>query len=93
MTSLIRNPLTIVWALLTAVTAVSWLVSRDGGAAHQLNSTVTTVVLLIAAVKAQLVIWHFMEVRRAPLWLKAVTGGWVIVVVAAMLGVYFTGFH
>ena len=90
MTSLIRNPLTIVWALLTAVTAVSWLVSRDGGAAHQLNSTVTTVVLLIAAVKAQLVIWHFMEVRRAPLWLKAVTGGWVIAVVAAMLGVYFT---
>ncbi|QEN14357.1 cytochrome C oxidase subunit IV family protein [Mycolicibacterium sp. ELW1] len=91
MTSLIRNPLTIVWALLTAVTVVSWLVSRDGGAAHQLNATVTTVVLLIAGVKAHLVIWHFMEVRRAPLWLKAVTGGWVIVVVAAMLGVYFTG--
>ena len=91
MTSLIRNPLTIVWSLLTAVTVVSWLVSRDGGAAHQLNATVTTVVLLIAGVKAHLVIWHFMEVRRAPLWLKAVTGGWVIVVVAAMLGVYFTG--
>ncbi len=91
MTSLIRNPLTIVWALLTAVTAVSWLVSRDGGAAHQLNSTVTAVVLLIAGVKAQLVIWYFMEVRRAPLWLKAVTTGWVIAVVAAMLGVYFTG--
>jgi Prokaryotic Cytochrome C oxidase subunit IV len=91
MTSLIRNPLTIVWALLTAVTIVSWLVSRDGGAAHQLNATVTTVVLLIAAVKAQLVIWHFMEVRRAPVWLKAVTGGWVIAVFAAMLGVYFAG--
>ena len=89
MTALIRNPLTIVWALLTAVTVVSWLVSRDGGAAHQLNSAVTTVVLLIAPVKAQLVIWHFMEVRRAPLWLKAVTSGWVVVVFAAMLGVYF----
>ena len=91
MTALIRNPLTIVWALLTAVTVVSWLVSRDGGAAHQINSTVTTVVLLIAAVKAQLVIWHFMEVRRAPVWLKAVTSGWVVVVIAAMLGVYFAG--
>ncbi|AKK27829.1 cytochrome C oxidase subunit IV family protein [Mycobacterium sp. EPa45] len=91
MTSVIRNPLTFVWALLTAVTVVSWLVSRDGGAAHQLNSTVTTVVLLIAAVKAQLVIWHFMEVRRAPAWLKAITSGWVVVVFAAMLGVYFAG--
>jgi len=37
------------------------------------------------------VIWHFMEVRRAPVWLKAVTGGWVIAVFAAMLGVYFAG--
>ena len=66
MTSYIRNPLTIVWALLTLVTAVSWLTARDGGAAHVVNPTVTVVVLLIAAVKAQLVIWHFMEVRRAP---------------------------
>jgi len=91
MTSLLRNPPAIVWALLTAVTVVSWLVSRDGGAAHQINATVTTVVLLIAAMKAQLVIWHFMEVRRAPVWLKAVTSGWVIAVFTAMLGVYFAG--
>lgn len=91
MTSLIRNRLMIVWALLTAVTVVSWLVSRDGGAAHQINSTVTTVVLLIAAVKAQLVIWHFMEVRRAPLWLRTVTSGWVIGLFGSMLGVYFAG--
>lgn len=91
MTSLIRNPLVFVWALLTAVTVVSWLVSRDGGAAHQINTTVTTVVFVIAAVKAQLVIWHFMEVRRAPLWLRATTSGWVIALFGAMLGVYFAG--
>ena len=42
MTSLIRNPLTIVWALLTTVTVASWLIARDGGAAHQINTTVTT---------------------------------------------------
>src|SRR5271167_1486893 len=77
MTALMRNPLTIVWALLTMVTIVSSLIALDGGAAHQINTTVTTVVLLIAAVKTQLVIWHFMEVRRAPVWLKATTSGWV----------------
>jgi uncharacterized membrane protein len=89
MTSLIRNPLTIVWAFLTTVTIASWLVARDGGAAHQINTTVTIVILLIAAVKAQLVIWHFMEVRRAPLWLKATTGGWVTGLFALLLGFYF----
>ena len=89
MTSLIRNPLTIVWALLTTITIVSSLIAIDGGAAHQINTTVTTVVLVIAAVKAQLVIWHFMEVRRAPGWLKATTTGWVLALFALLLGFYF----
>ena len=91
MTSLIGNPLTIVWALVTTVTLASWLVARDGGASHQINTAVTLVVLLIAAVKAQLVIWHFMEVRRAPLWLKATTSAWVVGLFALLLGFYFAG--
>jgi len=89
MTSLIRSPLTIVWALLTTITIVSSLIAFDGGAAHQINTTVTTSVLLIAAVKTQLVIWHFMEVRRAPAWLKATTSGWVVGLFVLLLGFYF----
>jgi Prokaryotic Cytochrome C oxidase subunit IV len=87
-TAYLRNPLILVWALLTAVTIVSWLTARIGSA-HQLNATVTVVVLLIAAVKTELVIWHFMEVRRAPMWLKATTGGWLVALFALLLGVYF----
>ncbi len=87
MTALIRNPLTIVWALLTTVTVVSSLIAL--GAAHQINTTVTTAVLLIAAVKAYLVIWHFMEVRRAPVWLKATTSGWVLGLFTLLLSFYF----
>ena len=89
MTTYIRNPLTIVWALLTAVTVVSWLTARDGGAAHLVNATVTVVVLVIAAVKTQMVIWHFMEVRRAPMWLRATTTGWLVVLFGLLLGIYF----
>jgi cytochrome c oxidase subunit 4 len=88
-TTYIRNPLTIVWALLTGVTIVSWLTARDGGAAHQINVTVTVVVLLIAALKAQLVIWHFMEVRTAPRWLKVTASGWVVALFALLLAFYF----
>ena len=91
MTALIRNPLTIVWTLLTTVTIASSLIALDGGAAHHINTTVTTVVLLIAAVKAFLVMWHFMEVRRAPGWLKATTSGWVLALFAVLLTCYFTG--
>jgi len=67
------------------------LISLDGGAAHQINTTVTTVVLLIAAVKAQLVIAYFMEVRSAPVWLKVTTSGWVLGLFTLLIGFYFVG--
>lgn len=91
MTSHLRNPLTIAWAVLTAVTLVSWLTARNTGSAHVLNATVTVAVLLIAAVKSQLVIWYFMEVQHAPRWLKAATTGWVISLFALLLGLYLVG--
>lgn len=91
MTSLLRSPLTLVWAFLTTVTVASSFISLDDGAAHQINTTVTTAVLLIAAVKAYLVIQHFMEVRRAPRWLKATTSGWVVGLFALLLSCYFAG--
>ena len=91
MISYLRHPLTAVWALLTTVTVVSWLTARDGGAAHQLNVAVTVTVLVIAAVKTFLVIWHFMEVRQAPGWLRATTAGWLIGLFALLLGFYFSG--
>jgi cytochrome c oxidase subunit 4 len=87
--SSIRNRLTIVWAVLTVVTIVSWLTARDVGAAHIVSATVTVVVLLIAAVKTHLVLWHFMEVRRAPRWLKVTTVSWAVALFALLLGFYF----
>lgn len=89
MSTYLRSPLTLVWAVLTVVTIASWLTARDGGAAHVVNTTVTVVVLLIAAVKTQLVIWHFMEVRHAPIWLRVTTMSWLVVLFALLLGVYF----
>jgi cytochrome c oxidase subunit IV len=88
-TSYIRNPLTLVWAVLTLITVVSWLTARDGGAAHVVNAGVTVIVLTIAAVKTALVGWHFMEVRHAPRWLMVTTGSWLVGLFALLLGVYF----
>jgi cytochrome c oxidase subunit 4 len=36
-----------------------------------------------------LVIRHFMEVRRAPVWLKATTSGWVLGLFTLLLSFYF----
>jgi len=87
MTHYLRHPLILVWALLTAITIASWLISR-GGAPHQISAAVTTGVLLIAAIKAWFVMRYFMEVRHAPVWLKRTTDGWLGGLLVLLLGIY-----
>jgi len=89
MATYLRNPLTWVWAFLAAVTVVSWSIGRGHGHAFQVDAAITIGVLLIAAVKAQLVMRYFMEVRAAPLWLKRTAYGWNIVLFCLLLLFYW----
>lgn len=88
MTTLLRNPLTRVWALLTAVTLLSWWIGRGHGAEYRLDAAVTVGVLLIAALKVQLVMRHFMEVRTAPRWLRRAAYGWTVTLLVLLLTAY-----
>jgi hypothetical protein len=88
MTTYLRNPLTIVWAFLTAITIASWWISRDVGIAHTASVIATVGVLLIAAVKVHYVMRYFMEVRHAPLWLQRATAGWLLLLLVVLLGFY-----
>jgi cytochrome c oxidase subunit IV len=88
MTAYLRNPLTYVWAFLAAITVASWSIGRGHGAAYQIDAAITIGVLLIASIKAQLVIRYFMEVRFAPRWLKRTTYGWNIALLCLLLWFY-----
>ena len=82
---LLRKPVTIVWAALMLATFTStWLLSKNSVAPE----VATAAIMLIAAVKVRLVIWHFMEVRRAPLALRSVCDGWLLAVTALIVTVY-----
>lgn len=83
---ILRNRLTWVWAFLSVITVVSWGVSR--GAAFDINITVTLGVLVIAMLKAHLVMEYFMEVRTGPVWLKRACGTWVVALLVILVGVY-----
>lgn len=89
MASYLRNPLTWVWAFLTTITIASWWIGRGQNVAYQLNPAVTLGVLAIAALKAQLVIRYFMEVRFGPAWLKRLAYGWVILLFLLLLAAYW----
>ena len=73
------NRLTAVWALLVAATLLSF--SAGGGA----------VVLGVAFVKVRLVGLHFMDRRAAPVPLRLVFEGWVVVTASVLIGLYLVG--
>ena len=82
---LLRKPVSIVWAaLMLATCASTWLLSKNSVT----PAVATVAIVLIAAVKVRLVIWHFMEVRWAPLALRLVCDGWSLAVTAMIVTVY-----
>jgi hypothetical protein len=82
---LLRKPVTVVWAALMLATITStWLLSNNSVAPE----VATVAIMLIAALKVRFVIWHFMEVRRAPLALRFICDGWLLAVSAVILTVY-----
>lgn len=64
---LLRNRAGVSWLILVAATLVSWGV----GAEHGTGSAVGVLVLGIAAIKVRLVGLDFMELRHAPIPLRA----------------------
>lgn len=80
----LRNPLIVVWVVLVATTLLAWIISSNQAGVPEADKLVTAAVLVIAALKAQLVVMYFMEVRLGPMWLKLVTYGWVL----ALTGVH-----
>lgn len=89
MTTYLRNSLTYVWAFLVAISIASWWVGRGQVDNFQVNGIITTTVFLIAAIKARLVIRHFMEVQYGPQWLKLTCDAWLAFVFLLMFGFYW----
>ncbi|MEW5807947.1 MAG: cytochrome C oxidase subunit IV family protein [Actinomycetota bacterium] len=67
MLELLKNRAGLSWLILVAATVLSWAV----GAEHGTGSVVGVLVLGIAAIKVRLVGLDFMELRHAPIPLRA----------------------
>jgi heme/copper-type cytochrome/quinol oxidase subunit 4 len=85
MTTLLRRPVSIVWIVLMVLTCAStWMLSKDA-----FSPLVATVgIFLIAAFKVRLVMLHFMELRTAPIPIRAVFEAWILVATGVILGIY-----
>jgi heme/copper-type cytochrome/quinol oxidase subunit 4 len=86
MRPLILKPVTVVWAALVLATCVAWW-SASGGAVPSFEAT--AIVMIVAAVKARLVILHFMDLKAAPRPWRLLFEGWVVLTTCVILGGYW----
>lgn len=73
-----------VWAILVVATLVSWAV----GSEHGTGSAIAVVVLGVATVKVRFVGLDFMELRRAPLVLRAAFECYCVALWCVLTGMY-----
>jgi len=85
MTTLLRARSTWVWAVLVAATLVSWAV----GAEHGIGSAIAIVVLLVAMIKVRFVGLDFMELRNAPILLRAAFEIYCVALWGVLAGMYW----
>lgn len=81
---LLRTRATVTWLMLVAATVLSWAV----GAEHGTGSMVAVVVLAIAAIKVRYVGLDFMELRHAPIPLRAAFECYCVGMWALLSGLY-----
>lgn len=82
--TLLRARSTVVWAVLVGATLVSWAV----GSEHGTGSLIAVVVLGVAMIKVRFVGLDFMELRHAPLVLRAAFECYCIALWCVLTGMY-----
>ena len=88
MKSLVRiDAASLVWLALVALTLTSWaLGSWRIGTTHAASGGI--VILIISVFKVRLVGLYFMELRRAPKWLRAIFEGYSVTLLIVLTSMY-----
>lgn len=86
MKELLQDRSTIIWVILMVATSISWyLGAEQNQAAHTLNASASVSIILITFIKVRLVMTNFMEVRTAPLLLRAACDALIAILCSSML--------
>ncbi len=94
MIRLLAKPVSAVWLLLMLATGLSWWLGLDHGIPSDQPSDyryISSGLMIIAFIKVRIVIRYFMEVREAPLALKLICDGWIVLVCVAIIYLYWFG--
>lgn len=83
--------LLVVWLILAAFTLGYLWLDRSVHGSLRPSVVVTSSVIVIALVKVRIIFREFMEVRHAPVLLRRLTDGWVVLIGVGLFTCYFAG--
>lgn len=87
-TVLLRTRATAVWAVMLALTTLSWMLGTTHGTGVGGHRHASVVILVVALFKARLVGLHFMDLRRAPTVLRALFETWCAAVCVVTISLF-----
>jgi hypothetical protein len=89
MNALIRTnrTATIAWAVLAALTVVSWALGTGHGFGDS-HTPASLVIFVVAVFKIRLVGMYFMELKDAPIPLRGVFEGYCVLLLCVLTGMY-----
>lgn len=93
MKSFVLSRFSVILIILVVLTIASWLIGTSQDDASQLTRMSGVTMLVLAFFKVRLVIREFMEVRHAPVALRWVCDGWLILAVVATVSSYLGVFN
>ena len=70
MPTLLRTPASVVWLVLVAATAFSWVLGTEHGLGSNAQQLASVAVLAVAFIKIRFIGLYFMELREAPILLR-----------------------
>jgi hypothetical protein len=91
---LINQRATYIYAALVLLTGVAYWLTVGGGAAglHEVQTVIWAQVVVLACIKVRWVLLDFMELRTAPMKLRALFEGWVVALGVALIAInWFVG--
>lgn len=90
MKEILLSRITLYWVLLTVLTGLTWIIG-DGSSAVTGVKYAAVILMVIAAIKVRTIVLHFMEMATAPLPLRVLFEGWVVLVFVVVISLYLFG--
>jgi len=80
---------TAIWTALVVATLISYELGHGVGLDDV--RAAGAAILLVTFLKVRFVVLDFMEIRHAPLWMRAVYEGWIVVCAAMLIALFLFG--